>query len=201
MTGAGQYKDLDEYGGDVHRWEPGLGSSGKIFTTSDIDPASGLLMIPIYVWDDCQNIDFCTVNLRVTNNNGGASGIVSGKVMTETGQAVEGISASLTTSMPEYPKSKITDAQGVYLFSDNHLNMDYNISGTSVENYLNGVSTLDLVMIQRHILGVESLDSPYKMIAADINADNRINGQDLVCLLYTSPSPRDGLLSRMPSSA
>ena len=25
--------------------------------------------------------------------------------------------------------------------------------------------------------------------------------QDDVCLLYTSPSPRDGLLSRMPSSA
>ena len=25
--------------------------------------------------------------------------------------------------------------------------------------------------------------------------------QDLNCLLYTSPSPRDGLLSRMPSSA
>ena len=29
------------------------------------------------------------------------------------------------------------------------------------------------------------------------------NGQDsdMTCLLYTSPSPRDGLLSRMPSSA
>ena len=26
-------------------------------------------------------------------------------------------------------------------------------------------------------------------------------GQDYLCLLYTSPSPRDGLLSRMPSSA
>ena len=26
-------------------------------------------------------------------------------------------------------------------------------------------------------------------------------GQSVVCLLYTSPSPRDGLLSRMPSSA
>ena len=25
--------------------------------------------------------------------------------------------------------------------------------------------------------------------------------EDLTCLLYTSPSPRDGLLSRMPSSA
>ena len=25
--------------------------------------------------------------------------------------------------------------------------------------------------------------------------------EDTICLLYTSPSPRDGLLSRMPSSA
>ena len=25
--------------------------------------------------------------------------------------------------------------------------------------------------------------------------------QIIICLLYTSPSPRDGLLSRMPSSA
>ena len=27
------------------------------------------------------------------------------------------------------------------------------------------------------------------------------NGKYVCCLLYTSPSPRDGLLSRMPSSA
>ena len=27
------------------------------------------------------------------------------------------------------------------------------------------------------------------------------NDMDSTCLLYTSPSPRDGLLSRMPSSA
>ena len=26
-------------------------------------------------------------------------------------------------------------------------------------------------------------------------------GDSMICLLYTSPSPRDGLLSRMPSSA
>ena len=28
-----------------------------------------------------------------------------------------------------------------------------------------------------------------------------INELEVTCLLYTSPSPRDGLLSRMPSSA
>ena len=30
---------------------------------------------------------------------------------------------------------------------------------------------------------------------------NPYSGECYTCLLYTSPSPRDGLLSRMPSSA
>ena len=34
-----------------------------------------------------------------------------------------------------------------------------------------------------------------------ISLNNEITDKDLFCLLYTSPSPRDGLLSRMPSSA
>ena len=34
---------------------------------------------------------------------------------------------------------------------------------------------------------------------AEVNAINSV--EDKSCLLYTSPSPRDGLLSRMPSSA
>ena len=34
------------------------------------------------------------------------------------------------------------------------------------------------------------------------NTDNQaLNDSPVPCLLYTSPSPRDGLLSRMPSSA
>ena len=37
----------------------------------------------------------------------------------------------------------------------------------------------------------------------DLNLGNiiAIDGEFMGCLLYTSPSPRDGLLSRMPSSA
>ena len=64
---------------------------------------------------------------------------------------------------------------------------DYIINPYSNDNPLNGVSTLDIVEIQRHILGMQSLDSPYKIIAADINNDKTLS----TCLLYTSPSPRD----------
>ena len=39
------------------------------------------------------------------------------------------------------------------------------------------------------------------LISADTTITNQWTSHYLDCLLYTSPSPRDGLLSRMPSSA
>ena len=39
--------------------------------------------------------------------------------------------------------------------------------------------------------------SPQQKAMAELLGTDLIN----ICLLYTSPSPRDGLLSRMPSSA
>ena len=35
----------------------------------------------------------------------------------------------------------------------------------------------------------------------DLKTEISERARDRICLLYTSPSPRDGLLSRMPSSA
>ena len=43
-----------------------------------------------------------------------------------------------------------------------------------------------------HIKPVDDLMKQFGMSDQDL---------DNICLLYTSPSPRDGLLSRMPSSA
>ena len=58
-------------------------------------------------------------------------------------------------------------------------NVDYQISAFNDVNPLNGVSTLDLVLIQRHILGLKDLDSPYKLVAADINNDKNVKASDL----------------------
>ena len=49
----------------------------------------------------------------------------------------------------------------------------------------------------------------YKILLVDdeqdildiLNYNLSKEGYNIVCLLYTSPSPRDGLLTRMPSSA
>ena len=43
----------------------------------------------------------------------------------------------------------------------------------------------------------------FELVTVTIESDNGLQGvgYTYTCLLYTSPSPRDGLLSRMPSSA
>ena len=47
-------------------------------------------------------------------------------------------------------------------------------------NARNGVSTADLVAINKHILLVDTLETPYKRIAADINNDKKIATSDMV---------------------
>lgn len=46
----------------------------------------------------------------------------------------------------------------------------------------NGVSTLDIVIIRKHILNTAPLNSPYKMIAADVNNSGTITGLDMVII-------------------
>ncbi len=47
---------------------------------------------------------------------------------------------------------------------------------------LNGVTTHDLLLISRHILGLQLLDSPYKILAADANQDGKVSVLDIVTL-------------------
>ena len=53
--------------------------------------------------------------------------------------------------------------------------------------------------------GVVSAEGGDTYTDTDASAENLVQqgiaAKDIVCLLYTSPSPRDATLSRMPSSA
>ena len=70
----------------------------------------------------------------------------------------------------------------------------------------------------RHVTIDNKVKIGYGVAIADMNADKKKDiilcdakniawyenpswEKHIICLLYTSPSPRDGLLSRMPSSA
>jgi hypothetical protein len=159
-------------------------SSSRTFGCADV--ANSPVSVSMYVWDEKDNADFCQVLLTVVDNQGlcdpDGSRPVSGTTATEDSEGVEGVEVTINSIVQEFPRTEVTDGSGSYAFDFIPVGGDYSISGTKGGDYLNGVSTLDLVKIQQHILGISSLDSPYKVIAADINNDEKISASDLLSL-------------------
>ncbi len=163
-----------------------LRCSARTFTCDDLATLSnGVMELEVYVWDECGNYDFCIVNLTLSDNEGycddstGGNSRIAGTISTEEGVSVENVEVLITSVQPEFPKTVITDANGQYAASNNLNNRDYSIDPSNDIEYLNGVSTIDIVIIQRHILGLGNLDSAYKMIAADVTNDQNISANDL----------------------
>lgn len=67
-----------------------------------------------------------------------------------------------------------------YIFRKNDVISSYEFSGYQDENAAEGVSGLDLVLIQKHILGLAPFVQPMQFVAADVNQDSKINSLDLV---------------------
>ncbi len=183
-TFSSAHPDVDPF------YNSALKCSSKLFTCDDVDSLSStpaIVEVQVYIWDEKDNYDACTVFLTLIDNQGACSGTgsmplaqIEGSVTTEYGASVEDVQMELVSVLPEYPASDMTDTDGHYAFEDNPMYVNYNVSAYKNDDPLNGVSTLDLVLIQRHILGQEDLGSPYKMIAADINNDQKVSSIDLV---------------------
>lgn len=140
------------------------------------------LVLGLYVSDAQGNIDFCNISLNV---NGAAevcdlnstAALIGGELATPQGDMVESAEVLLNVGSKD-----LTSVQGSYAFANNPLNANYDIRAEKNDDYINGISTLDLVLIQKHILGLATLDSPYKLIAADINASGTVTAIDLASL-------------------
>ncbi len=127
--------------------------------------------------------DFCVSFVDVQDNNSidicsdtlGRS-TLSGEIYTEELELISDVKISIGDNLP----IEVTDTYGQYAFEDMPLGGNYEVMPEKDDDYLNGVTTLDLILVQRHILGMESLISPYKLLAADINNDGNISSTDLI---------------------
>jgi len=137
--------------------------------------------------------DYTTVYVDIQNHNanvcGGDTSIVTnafiaGNIRTEGSDNVPDVEVGLLggNQAASALDATVTDTKGQYAFPAMPMGGEYVIDPVSATDYLNGVTTLDLVLIQRYVLGLADLSSAYKIIAADINKDNNISAIDLVDL-------------------
>ena len=169
---------LERYvNGEYQRWLPSTCSSAKIYTCDDLGPNEERMS----VWDLAGNTDFCTVTLFVQANGTSCVGSrIAGNVGTENNGMVSDVIVILENMSSQESNAKATDTNGYFEFGAVTPGTSYTILPEKDTDHTNGVSTLDIVLIQRHILGLSDLGSPYKYKAADINNDHKITAADLV---------------------
>ena len=92
----------------------------------------------------------------------------------------------------------IVDSDLVFRSCDSMLVMDNELIRDSIINR----PSIELSSTDNSIIRDNFIDSlSGTPIQLDFSDNNRVNANVIICLLYTSPSPRDATLSRMPSSA
>ena len=157
----------------------------------------GIMTLDIFVTDECGNSDFCTTTINIQANGLICDTVVidstdfdpnnsriniAGSIFTETDKMIEGVDVVLNDINSGQSDMIETSNDGTYLFDDVLSEDNYMLQADNDVNYLNGVSTLDILLIQKHILGISQLDSPYKLIAADANNSETISAVDLIQL-------------------
>ncbi|MEO1409995.1 MAG: hypothetical protein AAFW73_08925 [Bacteroidota bacterium] len=110
-------------------------------------------------------------SIGIGNQNAPRS--IAGTIRNEAGQAVNAVDL-LNTSVS-------TGSDGTYAYTA------LGTTACSVEPSKNnsprlGLSVSDLVLLQRHLLFLDTLDSPYKIIAADVNASDGVSVTDLLLM-------------------
>ncbi|MFN4081677.1 MAG: hypothetical protein ACK4NS_12315 [Saprospiraceae bacterium] len=144
----------------------------------------GLHLVELWAIDLAGNADFCQTYVLLQSTTGICDPIdpvqIAGHVKTEEAKGVEDVWIQLQ-SMPGQTQQILTGDAGAYLFQNSLIPGSHVELQASKNTFpLNGVTTFDLVLINRHILGQQLLNSPYKLLAADINKSGTITTFDIV---------------------
>ncbi|MCB9283739.1 MAG: hypothetical protein H6563_06650 [Lewinellaceae bacterium] len=139
----------------------------------------------LWVTDAFGNQSHCETFVIVQNNDQGCDpwgASIQGLIATEEGDELEGVKVTIEV-YGEPLSSLFTSANGIFYFSCMNQGYDYTLLPLLDTMPSNGVTTLDLLLITRHILGLQLLDSPYKMIAADADRSGSITTLDMLAIL------------------
>ena len=102
---------------------------------------------------------------------------ISGSIKTATGKPLNQVTVGLygfTSSSGQ------TNENGLFSIQNISTGGPYFLKPVSPNDFKNGVSTLDLVLLQRQLLQGQTLKSPFQLLAADIDNSGTISIRDLL---------------------
>jgi HYR domain len=161
-----------------YSFTPNLSITNDTFTCENV----GTNIVKMYVTDAFGNQSFCETYVIVQDNFGicpnNQTAQMAGLVKNEKNQDVELVKMELSGGSNAVPV--ITGSDGSWAFPSLPINGNYVVKPSKIENPLNGITVFDMVKLQKHVLNIEKLASPYLLIAADINHNGAVTTADVV---------------------
>ncbi len=185
-------------GGTSYLWDFGDGTTSNAASPPNhVFAADGDYTICLTATNSCNTDVQCqTVSVIVPL----ADVNIQGLVQNELGVSILGVELSCTSS-----SSQTTAGDGSFDFGGLTAGNSYVVEPHKDINHSNGVNVFDVFRIQQHILFIDTLDSPYKIIAADVNKSGSVNISDItfirqLILLYINAFPNNESWRFVPES-
>ncbi len=148
----------------------------------------GQQTVSIYIIDAAGNFSTATTNINVQANSNNCNtpdeltGKVVGNITSFGGKRIGQVKVEINDTKATIGSMLTTD-NGQFGFTVPLENVDHQIIRAKKNiDPLNGVTTFDLILISKHILGIQQFDTPYQHIAGDVNHSGTITAFDLVQL-------------------
>ena len=105
--------------------------------------------------------------------------MTGGSIFTPTTGPIKNVSVYVSEDMEDM---HYTQDAGFFLFENIPEGSNITIEPKKNDDLLNGVSGYDLVLISKHLLNIERILDPYKLIAADVDNSGNISVFDIIAL-------------------
>ncbi|MCB9082177.1 MAG: T9SS type A sorting domain-containing protein [Lewinellaceae bacterium] len=139
------------------------------------------VLVYVYAWDAKGNKSFCETYILVQDPRGlctvtGTSSI-NGQILKEDGVPVSGVEVNLSGGTAS---TFVSGTDGKYSFTQLKNGNDFTVTPYLNWDHDNGVTTYDVVLITRHILGMQPFVRPAQFIAADVDRSGTVSTLDVI---------------------
>ncbi|WP_367388690.1 hypothetical protein [Lewinella sp. LCG006] len=131
-------------------------------------------VVYIYAFDEEGNYDYCETYLTLAMSTECTLDL-AGVIFTKDNETIEGVEVYLSGSANLVDE---TDADGYYHFGNLDFGGNFTLIPYRNSDPANGVNTIDMILLLKHINGTAPLQNPFELIAADVDGSGDITMAD-----------------------
>ena len=158
-------------------YSPNVNDTARTFTCADL----GTTTVRIYGTDAAGNQDFVDTYIIIQDQTGVCSGTsprIAARLTTDGGNGVAGATVKVSGDAQMTATSDVNGAADFAVVAGG----DYSVSAEHRANPANGVSTFDIAMVGRHVLGTSPLTTFSELTAADASGNGTISAYDMTVI-------------------